>query len=114
MTPQTQVSVQSGVTGQLAAPISMTNVLRGIRDGKWRDLIETVRGLPADSAAQEDAKKRLPAFTPAGVFADRRTKQTLDQHSGYCVLDFDHIDDPAGLRYALGVIRCVRAALIST
>jgi hypothetical protein len=74
---------------------SMESVLAGIRDGKWKESVQHVRGVLRDkgSEAYKDARKaRLPAFTCGGLFSTRN-KESLTQHSGLLMLDFDALGE---------------------
>jgi hypothetical protein len=64
-------------------------ILADIKSGVWRPDVERLRQMQGKAYAV--AKKRLPAFTPSGVFA-RRSKIALQAHSGILVADLDHLD----------------------
>ncbi len=71
---------------------STGDVLLGIQSGVWREQVDMVRALPADSAAQKAAKLALPFATWAGVFS-RRVNAALLRHSGQCGVDLDGLGD---------------------
>ena len=57
-----------------------------------RNRIQALRGMPPEQYAVE--KTQLPAFTPSALLdSAKRSKETMQSHSGVVVLDFDHIDD---------------------
>jgi BT4734-like, N-terminal domain len=94
--------------------IVISDVLEGIKSGRWREAVEQVRKTYArayETAVKEanpdphkvakDAvnslKKRLPGVTPSGRFAKRASAEIL-MYSGILCLDIDKVDDPTPLR----------------
>jgi putative DNA primase/helicase len=78
--------------------LSLSEIARGIREGARREEIERLRALFAsDTDAYQKAKRDLPAFTASGKFSGRSSKALLE-HSGCILLDYDHVEDLAGLR----------------
>ena len=65
--------------------ITLDKALDRIREGKSKPKVDEVRA--GDSAV----KKTLPVALFSGVFTGRRDND-IKGHSGYIVLDFDHID----------------------
>ena len=65
--------------------IPIVNALKRIQDGTSATTIEAVRD------GQKDFKKSLPVVLFSGEFGDRKD-QAIEKHSGFIVLDFDHID----------------------
>lgn len=65
--------------------ITLDNALDRIREGKSKPKVDEVRA--GDSAV----KKTLPVALFSGVFTGRRDND-IKGHSGYIILDFDHID----------------------
>jgi len=74
----TQTDTPKYITVQSA----LTRISTG---GKHLPLVQQVR------SGQREAKKKLPVILWAGKFESRRD-DSLEQHSGLVVLDFDHID----------------------
>lgn len=76
--PQTspcQVSVFPSVTAHSGTVSDIAIILRDIRSGRWRAGVERARGeysRSGKSSLYSSLKKKLPAFTPAGVFTQRR------------------------------------------
>jgi hypothetical protein len=73
------------------------DLLIGIRDGEWREAVESVRSSPAESSEQKNAKERLPYFTLAGQFS-RRDARHLLKHSGLLGIDLDGLDSDSTRR----------------
>lgn len=71
--------------------VELGQVLRAIKDGKWKGQIAELR---AESNPQKQAllKKHLSNFTASGLFESRK-KEGLVQHSDIIVLDFDGLED---------------------
>ena len=65
--------------------IPIVTALKRIQEGISAPTIEAVRG------GEKDFKKSLPVVLFSGEFGDRKD-QAIEKHSGYIVLDFDHID----------------------
>ena len=111
--PKTVVSIFKGVRDIKGHPENLRDILDGIRSGKWRAPVEDVRY--ATGSARDNAKKRLPAFTPAGVFTVRK-KSGLASHSGCVVVDLDNlpgIADASSVRDTLALDSATLAAFIS-
>ena len=109
--------------------VVISDVLEGIKSGRWREPIEQVRKVYArayETAVKEanpdpykvakDAvnslKKRLPGVTPSGRFAKRASAEIL-MHSGILCLDIDKVDYPAPLREKLRSDPHVLTAFVS-
>ena len=74
---------------------AIRSVLEGIRDGKWQGPVEHVREVLRDKdrdAYKEERVKCLPAFTCSGLFSTRNS-ESLTQHSGLLMLDFDDLGE---------------------
>jgi hypothetical protein len=79
--------------------------LKRIQSGKSGSLIKQVRD------GNKDKKKRLPIVCFSGEFSSR-SDEALFEHSGYIVLDFDHVDVDA-TKKALGTDDYVHSCWIS-
>src|SRR5439155_19300147 len=93
MTPLTaHISVFQGSTNTtLTQKVSISAMLQRIQDGTYQQPTADLRHiLTTEGKARYDAaKKRLMAFTPAGVFAQRANAK-LTMPSGLLNFDFDH------------------------
>jgi replicative DNA helicase len=64
--------------------ITIPKALQRIRDGKSRTTVESVR------QGNKEDKLQLPAVLFSGEFSSR-SDEDIHEHSGYIVLDFDHV-----------------------
>ena len=64
--------------------------LKRIKEGKSKELIEKIRQ-EEDHEKRNNLKKRLPCVCFSGKFNERKDS-SLIEHSGFIVLDFDHVD----------------------
>jgi len=71
--------------------ISVSKALARIKDGKSASIVDQIRAT-TDKATIDQLKKTLPAVAFAGTFAQRGDK-ALTTHSGFLVLDFDHLPE---------------------
>jgi hypothetical protein len=109
--------------------VAVSDVLRGIKSGRWRESVGRVQKAYARAYktavkvanpdpyrlgkdAADALKKRLPGVTPSGRFAKRASTKILT-HSGILCVDVDDLDDPAALREKLKSDRHVLAAFVS-
>ena len=78
-----------------SATVLLGDALDQIVDGTYRSAIEQARRLYTAHGedAYKAAKNTLPQWTFGGTFTPRRAKEHLDQHSGICHADIDHLDD---------------------
>tara|TARA_R110002020_G_scaffold248195_1_gene462238 strand:+ start:1043 stop:2845 length:1803 start_codon:yes stop_codon:yes gene_type:complete len=65
--------------------IQLTTALKRIQEGNSGSLIAQVRN------GEKDKKRKLPIVCFSGEFS-KRTDEALFEHSGYIVLDFDHVN----------------------
>ena len=86
--------------------IGMEQALDRIQNGKSKDTIERFR----DTRERED-KMSLPIVLWSGTF-NKRADSELVEHSGFIVLDFDHIDIEQG-KTQVGSDQYVRACWVS-
>lgn len=70
--------------------VSILQVLKGIRDGRWKDIVESVRECE-DKNERSELKKSLPAVTFSGTFNDTRKEKNLKEYSSLMVIDIDDI-----------------------
>lgn len=70
--------------------VSINQILDQIRYGEWQIDVGLVRQAQTKEE-KEKAKKKLPYFTPCGVF-DERKNSGLSKHSGLISIDIDKID----------------------
>lgn len=79
--------------------ITMQQALDRIKSGKSKQIVDTLRAEP-DKDSRNEIKLNLPSVVFAGKFEGRKDK-TIEEHSGYVVLDFDHLDNLIELKQAI-------------
>ena len=67
--------------------VTVDQILNGIKGGKARVLVESIRS-ETDKSRRADKKKSLAAICFSGVF-ERRSDSAIKSHSGFICLDFD-------------------------
>lgn len=72
--------------------VSLSAVLMGIREGKWKEKIDELRSMQ-DEKKQKEYKKTLQCFTGSGVYKKRAT-EGLVEHSGVLMIDTDMEENP--------------------
>ena len=72
---------------------SLIIITKSIKEGKYKQQIKEIRKLLADgnTAAADQLKKQLPAFTPSGTFKNGRKATLLEEYSNHIILDIDKI-----------------------
>jgi len=70
----------------------LSDIVKAIHDGHWRDKIETLRQLESKSDRSDYKKNNLPYFTGSGTF-EKRNDKSLTEHNGRIVLDFDNLEN---------------------
>lgn len=85
--------------------VAVSEVLRDIREGKWREPVEHIRAEYERAAAERrdpkeavaELKKALPGVMWSGQFKTRKKEMPLGQkllrHSGLLCADLDHLDE---------------------
>ena len=73
----------------------LTTILDEIVSGVYDIPIQKIRQLIAlgKTTEAEEEKKKLPAFTPSGIFDKGRKANLLQQYSKYVILDIDDLED---------------------
>lgn len=85
------VTIYKNVFDKTPYYISVQEALTRIKDGASYQQIQDLRST-IDNDRQDLLKKNLPAVSFSGQFSARGDK-FLQKHSGYIVLDFDHVND---------------------
>ena len=91
--------------------VSVEESLDRIRQGKIKDKIDHLRSITDPKEAKKYKTENLPCILFAGQFS-ARNDASLMSHSGYCILDFDHID-PAEYKKLLSPYQWVKAMFVS-
>lgn len=87
------------------------NVLNSFKDGSNREKIERIRSIK-DKTERNKEKAKLKSICFSGKFAKRSAKNIIE-HSGFCTLDFDDVENPSELRDSLKSNEYVYSAFIS-
>lgn len=72
--------------------ITIDTALKRIADGKSKLKVEEIR-TTIDKEKRQSLKKDLPAVCFSGKFTQERKDESIIEHSGFIVLDFDNIDN---------------------
>lgn len=83
------VTIFDGALSTKPHLIKLEAALARIKNGKSKDKIDALRA-ETDEESQQNMKKRLPAVCFSGEFT-KRSDDSLVNHSGFLVLDFDHV-----------------------
>jgi hypothetical protein len=72
---------------------SLVIISKWIADGKYKSEIEEIRYLVHQGKIEEasEKKKQLLAFTPSGIFKEKRQMPYLERYTGFLHLDFDKL-----------------------
>jgi hypothetical protein len=89
--------------------ISLSQALTRIQNGNSSTLITQIR--EAEKSDRHDLKKKLPVVCFSGEFSSR-ADDSLFEHSGFVVLDFDKVD-PTPVKQALGTDEYVHSVWVS-
>lgn len=84
---------------------SLVIISKWIAEGNFKTEIEEIRSLVQQGKTEEasDKKKQLLAFTPSGIFKEKRQMPYLERYTGFLHLDFDKLT-PEQLQQAFQVI----------
>ena len=75
-----------------AKAIDFDFFLQAVENGTWQDEVLKYRNHPIDKD-RANFKSSLPAITPSGKFAERKS-EALEAHSGIICMDIDDKDNP--------------------
>lgn len=81
--------------------ITIGDYLEGIKNGKWRGVIESLRSLPTKDEQSEFKKKYLHGVSLSCTFSGTRAKKNAVNHTGIMQVDFDGVDDIDHIRQRL-------------
>lgn len=76
-------------TSQIAiSTIEWVDLMRGVRDGKWREIVEVCR---KESLGSDELRRRLPAFGASVTFLDGDEAANVVKYNHIVALDFDKV-----------------------
>ena len=111
-----KVSVFKGFN-KIVENLSLSVIMEQIRDGRFSAEVEQLHTIlkKGDLSEYKEAKKKLLAFTPSGMFEGGRKLENLKQYSQYLILDIDNLsfEQAALLRKSASEIPCSYACFIS-
>lgn len=87
------------------------DILIAIKNGRWKESVDRVRTAP-DDIIKGERKKQLPCILFSGEFTERNEK-FITKHSGFAIMDFDHVKDLAKFKKYMSGEECVYSAFIS-
>lgn len=90
----------------------MSDIIGAIRDGHWKEKIETLRSIENKSDRSDFKKNNLPYFTGSGTF-DKRNDKSIREHNGRVILDFDNLPDVARAKSILCADEFVEHCFVS-
>jgi len=91
--------------------ISIDVALNRIKNGKSKERVEEIR-TTKDSKRRSKLKSELPSVCFSGEFSERKD-ECLKKHSGFVILDFDHLDDVASFKTELTLDEYIYACWVS-
>jgi len=91
---------------------SIDYCLQRIKDGSSIDRVNEIR-TAIDKERANSLKANLPSVCFSGKFGANRTDADLIEHSGFIVLDFDHVEDTEQLKHDLIGKDFIKAAWVS-
>ena len=108
--PSKRVTLFASATSTMPTLTTCDAILNGIRDGRWREAVESIRqtfratrdhsDVETATRAIATLKRTLPAVIFAGEFSYRKA-EALIRHSRVMVLDFDHLGSAVASTKAL-------------
>lgn len=91
-----QITVFENVVSKKPFFITLDESFKRVREGASRTLIEQIRPI-AQKTDRDKIKAKLPCILYSGIFSGRNDSN-LKTHSGYVILDFDHIPNLSELK----------------
>ena len=94
--------------------IPLSKIAEDIQAGKYKDKITFLREL-SDPKIYSEEKKKLPSFTPSGVFKDHRRIENISEYSNLVHLDYDNLNEEEvkHVKELLGDDKYVHLAFVS-
>ena len=91
--------------------LTIDKALERIKSGKSKQMVTDIRTTQDKDKASE-LKKNLPSICFSGKFTERKD-ECLVEHSGYLILDFDHVEDIDYKKHEVFKYEFVKAAWVS-
>ena len=111
------MSAWRGVSGPQFATVTLAEIVAVVRGGGGTQFASEVRrqwtAFERGSGDRDRLKQALIAVTPSAAFESARGRAAPHVHSGYVVIDYDHVHDARALRDQLGALAYVALAFVS-
>ena len=91
--------------------LTIDEAINRIKLGRSKEMVNEIRSTQDKNKASE-LKKNLPSICFSGVFKERKD-ECLIEHSGYMILDFDHVENVETKKEEVFKYNFVKAAWIS-
>ena len=91
--------------------LTIDEAINRIKLGRSKEMVNEIRSTQDKDRASE-LKKNLPSICFSGVFKERKD-ECLIEHSGYMILDFDHVENVETKKEEVFKYNFVKAAWIS-
>jgi len=101
MQKQSKCTIYENIFSKKPFHITIADALDRIKTGKSKEKVEKIRN-EIDKERRNDLKKMLPSVCFSGIFIKDRKDEFLEEHSGFIILDFDHIEEIDTLKSELG------------
>ncbi|HEY9885974.1 MAG TPA: VapE domain-containing protein [Vampirovibrionales bacterium] len=72
--------------------IAVDEFLEGVKSGRWEIYSKQIKSALTAEQKQK-TKRKTPAVTISGCFSDRRSIQSLEEHSGFICIDIDNVSE---------------------
>jgi hypothetical protein len=105
-------TIYKNIFAKKAYHLPVEECLERIKNGKSKDLIETIR-VTLDKDRSSEMKRNLPSVCFSGIFESERKDDLLVKHSGYIILDFDDVEDVETYKHELFAHKFIKACWIS-
>jgi DNA-binding Lrp family transcriptional regulator len=105
-------TIYKNIFAKKAYHLSVEECLERIKNGKSKDLIETIR-VTLDKDRSSEMKRNLPSVCFSGIFESERKDDLLVKHSGYIILDFDDVEDVETYKHELFAHKFIKACWVS-
>ena len=90
-----EITFYNNAFGATSVEADLNEILKAIKNGKWKQKIEHYRNLIKNGKTPESDKYKrteIPGFTASGTFPNARKAKDIGTHSGFIAIDFDDVD----------------------
>ena len=89
-----EITFYNNAFGSESVEVELNDILKAIRSGKWKSIVDEYRRLSANGKTDESDKfkrSKIPGLTASGTFPKARKANEIGKHSGFIAMDFDDI-----------------------